>query len=75
MIGCLRTRVREQPIIAFYFEFETGHTHLHFNKIFNIRFVIKFLITNHGIVDSYLHIVIIDSVRFVRPNKKYLCLW
>ena len=22
MIGCLRTRVREQPIIALYFEFE-----------------------------------------------------
>ena len=22
MIGCLRTRVREQPIIVFYFEFE-----------------------------------------------------
>ena len=23
MIGCLRTRVRKQPIIALYFEFET----------------------------------------------------
>ena len=23
MIGCLRTRVHEQPIIALYFEFET----------------------------------------------------
>ena len=24
MIGCLRTRVRKQPIIALYFESETG---------------------------------------------------
>ena len=23
MIGCLRTRVRKQPIVAFYFEFQT----------------------------------------------------
>ena len=25
MIGCLRTRVRKQPIIVLYFEFETVH--------------------------------------------------
>ena len=25
MIGCLRTRVRKQPIIALYFEFETEY--------------------------------------------------
>ena len=31
MIGCLRTRVRKQPIIALYFEFETIYNLENFN--------------------------------------------
>ena len=31
MIGCLRTRVRKQPIIALYFESETGL------KVYNLQ--------------------------------------
>ena len=31
MIGCLRTRVRKQPIIALYFDFETVF------KFYNLR--------------------------------------
>ena len=33
MIGCLRTRVRKQPIIALYFESETGSTYHYQSKV------------------------------------------
>ena len=40
MIGCLRTRVRKQPIIALYFEFENEL------KLYNLEAMCLTIITN-----------------------------
>ena len=47
MIGCLRTRVRKQPIIALYFEFENELKFYNLEACFDGRVILSTQIPNH----------------------------
>ena len=60
MIGCLRTCVRKQPIVALYFKFETEL------KVYNLENLVFFLFSNSlhaclGILHTFSSLLIFFS--------------